>query len=103
MTTEYARCPGYEHGNTLERSGCGSLVKILEGDRISYCCVPCFTTSWEPIQDGLWGREPKFVDYGHSDQCRDRQVVRAGLEPVTDREFSIMGAMPNERPEMPPL
>lgn len=101
--TEFAYCPGYQFGDSLERPGCLSLVKVWPGDQLNYCCRECFETSWRPIEDGLWGRDPVFVDNGHSGQCKLRQHNRIGEVAVYDREFKIMGKVPDASTDVPPV
>lgn len=100
--TEYAYCPGYQFREDLERPQCENLVKVCDGDAINYCCVNCFETSWTPINDALWNREPEFVDSGHSTQCGVRQYDRKYEVAVIDREFTIMGRVPSGK-DVPPV
>lgn len=93
--TEFAYCPGYQFRDNLERPHCLSLVKVWPGDVVNYCCQPCFETSWRPIEDSLWGRELVFVDHGHSLQCGIRQHDRGYEAAVIDREFKVMGKVPD--------
>ena len=89
--TEYTYCPGYQFREDTDRPHCLSLVKVQDGDVVDYCCVNCFETSWRPIEDALWNREPRFVNHGHSRQCVIRQHDRVGETAVADREFGING------------
>lgn len=90
--TEYAPCPGVR----FDRTPCGSVVKIFPGDQVNICCRKCWQTSWEPIQAGLMGDyDFVAVDHGHTDQCGDRQAARTSVDVVTDRQFVVMGKVPD--------
>lgn len=92
MSDEYTLCPGSHNG-----APCGSVVKVWPGDSINFCCRPCWQTSWEPIQEQLNGHEDQVaLDYGHSEQCWDRQSQRRGVPVVMGRLFKTAG--PREVP-----
>lgn len=92
----YARCPGLKFGHGAR---CDSRVQIVEqyGDepRISFCCHPCFETTWDPTQHFLDGDEDyQPIDSGHSPGCRARQAERLG-EPFTEGDFVLTGRVPD--------
>lgn len=86
MSDEYTWCP----------CACGGLVRIWGTTGINACCKPCWETFWEATVAHLEGSTECTQNYGHSEQCEQRQAVRAGIVPVTDRDFHMMGRDPVE-------
>lgn len=69
MTT-YIPCPG----------ACGSRVRpATSNPDVAFCCVPC----WDTYAASMGLNRMEVKDYGHSDQCVDRQKARSA--PTEDR------------------
>jgi hypothetical protein len=82
---EYTWCP----------AGCGALVVIYGGNKINFCCKPCWETFWEDALAHMSGEEiPGTAGRPHSEECGRRQKDRRGVEVVLDRTFELKRSGP---------
>lgn len=77
----FAACPG------AEMSGCESKVVIYGGDKVNYCCGPCWATVWATFR----GEPADLPEKPHSTECVWRQDRRKG-EPVVEGTFTVLAA-----------
>lgn len=86
---EYTWCP----------CACGGIVRIWGAAGIKPCCKQCWQTFWELTVAHMEGDDLESApprDYGHSEQCVERQKAREGVEITVGREFYLMGSDPME-------
>lgn len=76
VMTGFAACP----------AECGAKVVIWPGDKVNFCCAPCW--DWH-LKHDIWGEPVGGDARSHSDQCDGRQEGRRFVE-VTAGNFSIM-------------
>lgn len=82
----FAGCPGESFN-----PDCFAKVVIHPGNKINYCCVPCWETTWAITREVFEDVPAK----PHSTECVWRQERRKG-EPVVEGTFTV--ASPSEVP-----
>jgi hypothetical protein len=74
----FARCPGHQ---------CESKVVIYDGDKVNYCCGPCWAATWAEVRQA----PEDMPDKPHSTECVWRQERRKS-EPVVEGTFTVIAA-----------
>jgi hypothetical protein len=77
---QFTWCPGRD-----TNPDCDSKVVVFPGDKVNFCCIPCWAAVWAITRD-----EPgDMPEKPHSTECVWRQE-RRNDEPVLEGTFTVM-------------